>query len=64
MADTAKLHDHRIVGHRGGFPGINSQLDMDSDLGYDVAVMSNDDAPAAMHVAGKLRSRICRKCTG
>jgi hypothetical protein len=36
-------------------------LDIYSGLGYDVAVMSNYDPPAAMHVAGKLRSLICRK---
>ena len=55
------VNGHRIVGHGGGFPGINSQLDIYSGLGYDVAVMSNYDPPAAMHVAGKLRSLICRK---
>jgi hypothetical protein len=54
VSDTAKPHG-------GGFPGINSQLDIDSGLGYDVAVMSNYDPPVAMHVAGKLRSLICRK---
>ena len=32
-----------------------------ADLGYEVAVMSNYDPPAAMHVAGKLRSLIGRK---
>jgi hypothetical protein len=42
-------------------PGISSQLDIYSGLGYDVAIMSNYDPPAAMHVAGKLRSLICRK---
>ena len=55
------VNGHRVVGHGGGFPGINSQLDIYSGLGYDVAVMSNYDPPAAMHVAGKLRSLICRK---
>ena len=55
------VNGHRVVGHGGGFPGINSQLDIFSGLGYDVAVMSNYDPPAAMQVAGKLRSLICRK---
>jgi CubicO group peptidase (beta-lactamase class C family) len=54
------VNGHRVVGHGGGFPGINSQLDIFSDLGYDVAVMSNYDPPAAMLVVGKLRSLICR----
>jgi CubicO group peptidase (beta-lactamase class C family) len=55
------VNGHRIVGHGGGFPGISSQLDVYSDLGYDVAVMSNYDPPAATHVSGKLRSLIGRK---
>ncbi len=33
--------DPRIVGHSGGFPGINSQLDIYLDNDYTVAVMSN-----------------------
>lgn len=32
---------NRIVGHGGGFPGINSNLDIYLDKGYVVAVMSN-----------------------
>lgn len=48
----------RIVGHGGGFPGINSQLDMYLDNGYTVAIMSNYDPPAAQVVAGKLREMI------
>lgn len=50
----------RVVGHGGGFPGINSELDIYPGLGYDVAVMSNYDPPTAQLVAGKLRSLICR----
>lgn len=45
---------HRIVGHEGGFPGINSQLDIYLDLGYTVAVMSNYDPPAD-RVANQMR---------
>ena len=33
--------DDRIVGHGGGFPGINSNLDMFLDSGYTAVVMSN-----------------------
>jgi len=54
------VNGHRVVGHSGGFPGINSQLDIYSGLGYDVAVMSNYDPPAATLVANKLRTLICR----
>src|SRR5262245_61945307 len=48
-----KFRDTRIVGHGGGFPGINSQLDIYLDKGYTVAVMSNFDPPAAQRVADK-----------
>jgi D-alanyl-D-alanine carboxypeptidase len=56
-----RINGHRIVGHGGGFPGINSQLDIYTDLDYDVAVMSNYDPPAALLVADKLRSLTGRK---
>jgi CubicO group peptidase (beta-lactamase class C family) len=36
----------RVVGHAGGFAGINAFLDMYVDLGYTVAVMSNRDMGA------------------
>ena len=37
---------NRVVGHGGGFSGINSNLDMFLDLGYTAAVMSNYDRGA------------------
>ncbi len=37
---------HLIVGHSGGFPGINAHLDMYVDLDYTVVVMSNLDRGA------------------
>jgi CubicO group peptidase (beta-lactamase class C family) len=37
----------KAVGHSGGFPGINSQLDIYVDSGYIVAVMSNIDNGAS-----------------
>jgi CubicO group peptidase (beta-lactamase class C family) len=37
----------KAVGHSGGFPGINSQLDVYVDSGYIVAVMSNIDNGAS-----------------
>jgi CubicO group peptidase (beta-lactamase class C family) len=45
---------HRIIGHGGGAPGINSQLYMFMDLDYTVAVMSNYDPPTATAVANKI----------
>jgi len=37
----------KVVGHSGGFPGINSQLDIYVDSGYIIAVMSNYDGGAS-----------------
>ncbi len=44
---------NRVVGHGGGFTGINSNLDMFLDLGYTAAVMSNYD-----HGAQPISSKI------
>ena len=46
----------RIIGHGGGFPGINSQLDIYLGKGYTVAVMSNYDPPSAQRVARRIRT--------
>ena len=54
------VRGHRIVGHSGGFPGINSNLDIYWDDGYVVAVMSNVDM-GAMPVAEKARELIARQ---
>lgn len=39
--------DGKVVGHSGGFPGINSQLDIHLGSGYIVAVMSNHGGGAS-----------------
>jgi CubicO group peptidase (beta-lactamase class C family) len=44
---VTKGPEGRVVGHSGGFPGINSQLDIYLDSGYIVAVMSNVDTGAS-----------------
>ncbi len=49
----------RIVGHTGGFPGINSALDMYLDAGFTVAVMANNDDGASV-VQQRLREMIGR----
>ena len=53
------VRGHRIVGHSGGFPGMNSNLDIYWDDGYVVAVMSNIDM-GAMPVVDKARELIAR----
>ena len=55
------LRGTRIVGHGGGFPGINSQLDIYLDKGYTVAVMSNYDPPAAQRIADKAKALITQE---
>ena len=37
----------RVIGHSGGFTGLNSQLDMFVDQGFTVAVMANHDGAAS-----------------
>ena len=49
----------RVVGHGGGFPGINSNLDIFIDKGYIVAVLSNYDR-AASPVAQKISQLLAR----
>jgi CubicO group peptidase (beta-lactamase class C family) len=50
----------RVVGHGGGFPGLNGQLDMYLDAGYTVAVLSNYDRGASpvARLAGELLERV------
>ena len=50
----------RIVGHSGGFAGINGRLDICLDSGYTVAVLANYDPPAAEQVAGVARDLLLR----
>jgi len=49
----------KVVGHSGGFPGINSQLDICVDSGYVVAAMCNYDSGASP-LAAKIGSILAR----
>ncbi|UCB51740.1 MAG: beta-lactamase family protein [Candidatus Zixiibacteriota bacterium] len=53
------VNGHRIVGHGGGAPGINANLDMYLGSGYTVAVMANYDG-AASKVARKIEELLAR----
>jgi hypothetical protein len=53
------IDGHRVVGHNGGAPGINAELDIYWDDGYTVAVMSNYDG-AASFVNRKIRKLLAR----
>ncbi|MDH3243949.1 MAG: beta-lactamase family protein [Saprospiraceae bacterium] len=51
------LEDHpigKVVGHSGGFPGLNSKLDIFLDNGYVVAVMANYSGAASPVARGIL----------
>jgi CubicO group peptidase (beta-lactamase class C family) len=54
LRETAK---GKVIGHSGGFSGINSNLDVFVDSGYIVAVMSNLDQGASP-LARKIRELI------
>jgi CubicO group peptidase (beta-lactamase class C family) len=49
----------KVVGHGGGFPGINGRLDIYLDKGYIVAVLSNYDEGASP-VAEKISQLLAR----
>ncbi|UCC39206.1 MAG: beta-lactamase family protein [Candidatus Aminicenantes bacterium] len=49
----------KVVGHGGGFPGINGNLDVFVDTGYIVAVLSNYDRGASP-VAQKISQLLAR----
>ncbi|MEM8508832.1 MAG: serine hydrolase domain-containing protein [Bacteroidota bacterium] len=49
----------KVVGHSGGFPGLNANLDMFLDTGYLVVVMSNYDGGASP-LAKKINHLIAR----
>lgn len=51
----------KVVGHGGGFPGLNSHLDIFLDKGYVVAIMSNYDTgaePLRNYIRSLLFSRL------
>jgi CubicO group peptidase (beta-lactamase class C family) len=56
-----QMGDVRIVGHTGGAPGINAQLDMYPDRGYTIAILANYDPPAASQVAEMIRQLIAQR---
>ena len=56
-----RIADARIVGHSGGFPGINGSLDMYPDRGYTLAVLANYDPPAAELISLKVRDMLTQR---
>jgi CubicO group peptidase (beta-lactamase class C family) len=56
--EDERVAGHRTVGHGGGAPGMNGQLDVYLDGGYTVVVLANLDPPAAQGVANYVRERL------
>lgn len=54
------INGERIIGHNGGAPGVDAQMDIYPDLGYTVIVLSNYDH-AVMPVIDHIRNIICGK---
>jgi hypothetical protein len=48
----------RVVGHTGGAPGMNAQLDIHWNTGYTVVVLANLDPPAATEWAKYISDRL------
>ncbi|HEU4414523.1 MAG TPA: serine hydrolase domain-containing protein [Candidatus Angelobacter sp.] len=48
----------RVVGHNGGAPGMNAELDMHWNTGYTVVVLSNVDPPEATKWARYISDRL------
>ncbi|MDB4884169.1 MAG: beta-lactamase, partial [Gemmatimonadetes bacterium] len=48
----------RLVGHSGGAPGMNGDLEIDPRSGYVTAVLSNLDPPAAQSVSEFIVNRL------
>ena len=54
----ALLGGRRVVGHNGGAPGMNAELDMHWDSGYTVVVLENMDPPGATKMARYITERL------
>ena len=56
--EESRVEGKRVVGHGGGAPGMNANLDMYWDSGYTVIVLCNLDPPIAQQVNRYIRERI------
>jgi CubicO group peptidase (beta-lactamase class C family) len=56
--EESQVDGKRVVGHGGGAPGMNANLDMYWDSGYTVVVLCNLDPPIAQQINRYIRERI------
>ena len=54
----SEINGRKVIGHSGGFLGINSELDIHLDTGYTIIVMSNYDPPIAQQIVTRIRQVI------
>ena len=53
-----KIGGVRFVGHGGGAPGMNGDLEIDPHSGYVIAVLANLDPPAATRISEFIVNRL------
>lgn len=56
--EEKQIVGHRIVGHSGGAPGMNGELDIYLDNDYTVVVLSNLSPPIAQQVSVYIQERL------
>ena len=52
------IDGQRVIGHNGGAPGMNAELDMHLDTGYTVVVLANCDPDVAVRFARYISARL------